>query len=121
MDLENKPAQRVPLYLKVEYKKSYAREDSDGVLRNISLTGAFLQQTNSALSAGEKIGLKVSVGSQNRLIQAQVIWSNKSGSGVKFLPSNNRDSQIIDDLIYFVESKRSSHRSVLDNIFKKVA
>lgn len=121
METENKPAERIPLYMKVEYRKSYAREGVDGTLKNISLTGAFLQQNNSALNAGEKIGLNFSVGSQKRLVQAQVIWSNKWGSGIKFLPNNNRDVQIIDDLIYFIESKRGNQRNILENIFKKVA
>lgn len=121
MDTESKPAPRTPLNIKVEYRKSYARDGTDAVLKNISLTGAFLQQNLASLITGDKIALKFSVSGRERLVQAQVIWSNKWGSGVKFLPSNNRDVQIVDDLIYFVESKRTDNKSILDTIFKKVS
>ena len=30
-----KPAKRLPLVLKVDFRKSYARQDSKGVLKNI--------------------------------------------------------------------------------------
>jgi hypothetical protein len=56
-----------------------------------------------------------------RKIHASVIWSNRFGAGIKFSPTNNRDVQIVDDLMYFVESKRENRRSVLDSIFKQVA
>jgi hypothetical protein len=50
-----------------------------------------------------------------------VIWANTVGVGVKFKPTNNRDVQIIDDLMDFVEASRSNKRGVLDTILKKVA
>jgi hypothetical protein len=37
------------------------------------------------------------------------------------MPMNNRDVQIVDDLIYFVEARRSDSKDILDGIFKKVA
>ena len=114
------PAPRTPLNIEVEYRKSYAREEATGVLRNISLTGAFLHQEGQALRAGEKLSLKFRVSGRERSVQAMVVWSTTEGAGVKFLPMNNRDVQIVDDLIYFVETKRTDTREILGSIFKKV-
>lgn len=115
------PAPRTPLHIEVDYRKSYAREEAAGILKNISLTGAFLKHQGETLRAGEKLSLKFKVSGRERSVQAQVVWSSTSGSGVKFLPMNNRDVQIVDDLIYFVESKRTDSKEILDGIFKKVA
>jgi stringent starvation protein B len=115
------PAPRTPLFIDVEFRRNYARENGKGTLRNISITGAFLEFTNENFRVGEKVFLKFQVASRERTIQAMVVWSNEKGSGIKFLPSNNRDVQIVDDLIYFVESKRGGTKDILDQIFKKVA
>ena len=37
------------------------------------------------------------------------------------LPTNGRDVQIVDDLMYFVESNREGRRSLLGDIFKETA
>lgn len=121
METTNNPAPRTPLNIQVEFRKSYAREEASGTLKNISLSGAFLCHTGENLRSGEKLHLTFSVSGRQRSIHAMVVWTNAKGSGVKFLPMNNRDVQIVDDLIYFVESKRSGTKSVLDQIFKKVA
>lgn len=113
------PSPRIPLKLDVEYKKSYGRSQEFGELKNISLTGAFLQHTNEALKANDKVAITFKVGGRIRKINALIIWSNGAGSGLKFLPSNNRDVQIVDDLMYFVETKRENRRNVLDDIFKQ--
>ena len=118
---DKSPAPRTPLNITVEFRKSYGRDDVNGTLKNISLTGAFLAHTGGALRAGEKLHMHFTVAGRQRDIHAAVIWSNSYGSGIKFLPQNNRDVQIVDDLIYFVESKRSGTRDILDKIFKKVA
>jgi hypothetical protein len=118
--MEKAPAQRVPLKLDVEYRRSYGRNSETGHLRNISLSGAFLEHGNIKLKGNEKLCITFKVGGRIRKISASVIWSNKFGSGIKFQPNNNRDVQIVDDLIYFVESKRESRRSVLDSIFRQV-
>lgn len=115
------PAPRTPLYLDVNFRKSYARQDTPGVLKNISLTGAFLEVTGHDLKIEEKLSLTFVVGTRERKISAQIVWKNSFGAGIKFLPNNNQDVQIIDDLIYFVESKRMGYRGVLDGIFKKVS
>lgn len=113
------PAPRVPLKLEVEYRRSYGRNDDHGHLKNISLSGAFLDHENGELKVGDKLAVTFKVGGRIRKINALIVWSNESGSGVRFLPTNNRDVQIIDDLIYFVESKRENRRTVLDDIFKQ--
>jgi len=118
---ENGPAPRTPLNIGVDFRKSYAREESSGNLKNISISGAFLSHRESALRPGEKLNLTFQVSGRERQVMAIVIWSNSFGSGIKFMPQNNRDIQIVDDLIYFVESKRTGTRSILDEIFKKVA
>lgn len=117
----SKPAPRTPLHLEVAFKRNYARLSDNGVLKNISLTGAFLEVSNPNLRLDEKINLTFVVGDRERKIAAQVIWKNSLGSGIKFIPSNQRDVQIIDDLIYYVESKRMGYRSVLDGILKNVS
>ena len=113
------PLPRIPLKLDVEYRKSYGRETDVGHLRNISLTGAFLEHPNEGLKANDKVNITFRVGGRIRKIGAVIVWSNGTGSGIKFLPTNNRDVQIVDDLMYFVESKREGRRNVLDDIFKQ--
>ena len=113
------PAPRVPLKLEVEYRRSYGRSADHGQLKNISLSGAFLEHDNGELKVSDKLAVTFKVGGRIRKINALIVWSNESGSGVRFLPTNNRDVQIIDDLIYFVESKRENRRTVLDDIFKQ--
>lgn len=121
MNANTTPAPRTPLFLDVVFRRNYARQDSQGILKNISLSGAFLEVQQQEMNLSEKINLVFTVGSRERKIAAQVIWKNSFGVGIKFLPVNNQDVQIVDDLIYYVESKRIGHRSVLDGIFKKVS
>ncbi|MBC7466026.1 MAG: PilZ domain-containing protein [Bdellovibrio sp.] len=121
METMNSPAPRTPLNLDVSFRRNYARQDTTGILKNISLSGAFLEISNHDLRVDEKVNLTFIVGSRERKISAQIIWKNSYGAGIKFLPLNNRDVQIVDDLIYFVESKRIGHRGILDGILKKVA
>ena len=114
------PSPRIPLKLEVEYRKSYGRSSETGQLKNISLTGAFLEHACDELKGTEnKVAVIFKVGGRSRKINAEIIWSNSAGSGIKFLPANNRDVQIVDDLMYFVESTREGRRSVLDDIFKQ--
>lgn len=120
MEMSSTPAPRTPLNLEVAFKKNYARQSSQGLLKNISLSGAFLECREERFRANEKIHLTFIVAGRERKISATVVWANSAGCGVKFHPTSNRDVQIVDDLIYFVESGRDGRRNVLDNIFKKV-
>lgn len=119
MEAEKVPAPRTALHLGVSYKRNYARELSQATLKNISLSGAFLEFNGEPLRPLEKLTVTFSVSGRERKVAATVIWSNEFGSGVKFHPNNNRDVQIVDDLIYFVETKKIGTKSVLDEIFKK--
>lgn len=114
------PAPRTPLFLEVSFKRNYARQETVGTLKNISLTGAFLEIPQHNLRNNEKINLTFIVAERERKISAEIVWTNSLGTGIKFLPQNARDTQIIDDLIYFVETKRMGHRGIFDNILKKV-
>lgn len=120
MEVLNTPAKRTPLLMEVEFKKNYAREESKGQLRNISVTGAFIENSRDQFRPEEKIYLKFKVGNRERKIAAKVVWTNSIGCGVAFMPTNNRDVQIVDDLIYFVETKRTSGKDIFDSILKKV-
>jgi hypothetical protein len=121
VETNKQPAPRTPLSLEVGFKKNYARDESKGILKNISLSGAFLDFRGEKFRAGEKIHLRFVVSGRERKIASTVVWCNSMGCGVKFSPANNRDVQIVDDLIYFVENNRDGRRDVLDKIFKKVA
>lgn len=125
METSKAPAPRTPLHLDVSFRRSYARQDAHATLKNISLSGAFLEISNHDLRVDEKINLTFVVASRERKITAQIIWKNSLGAGVRFIPQNNRDVQIVDDLIYYVETKRMGHREILggilDGILKKVS
>jgi hypothetical protein len=121
METEKSPAPRTHMNIDVEFRRSYAREPSHGNLRNVSVTGAFLTHSERDVHPGDKMVMTFTVSGRIRQVQALIVWNNSQGSGIKFLPMNNRDVQIVDDLIYFVESKKTGTRGILDQIFKKVA
>lgn len=114
------PAPRIRLFVDVQYRKSYSRKAANGVLKNISLTGAFLE-TSETLTVKDKVVVTFQVSGRERRVPATVIWTSEKGVGVKFQPANNRDVQIVDDLMYFVSVSRDSQKDVLDTIFKKVS
>ncbi len=117
------PAPRLPLQLEVEFRRSYSRREERGRLKNISLTGAFIEFDSPAHALGpqDKLVIKLLVSGRERSIPASVIWHNERGCGIRFRPTNNRDTQLVDDLMYFIENSRTGQRSVLDTIFKKVS
>lgn len=115
------PAPRTPLILEVNFRKSYSRGEEKGILKNISLSGAFLEYKDHGLKNNDKVQLTFEVSGRVRKIQCLVVWTNTAGCGIKFKPNNNRDVQIVDDLIYYVETNRSDKKSVLDKILKKVS
>jgi hypothetical protein len=117
---ETKPSPRISIDLDVEFKKSYAREAAAAKIRNISLTGCFIN-TSVPLKPSEKINVVLSVSGRTRKITATVVWCGVSGAGIQFQPFNNRDVQIVDDIMYFATEKTSSTRDLLDSILKKVA
>ena len=111
-----------PLSVGVEFRRSYARSNNYGFLKNISLTGAFLETVEPLdIAMNEKLAITLAVSGRERKVNAKIVWSNEKGYGIEFKPFNNRDIQIVDDLIYFIESERESRRKVLNQIFQKVA
>lgn len=121
MSPESNTAPRIPISFEIEFKKNYCRQFSKGQLKNVSLSGAFLEQTENEFVAGDKLQLLMTVGSRSRKLNAIVVWKNNAGVGLRFSHSNNRDLQLIDDLMYFAENKRTSQKSLLGDIFNKVA
>src|ERR1044072_5982094 len=122
MDAQNNtvPSPRLPLQLNIEFRKSYARQAGKGTLKNISLTGAFLETETTELFPSDKLILTFVLSERVRRMAATVIWKNGRGCGVQFHPFNKRDVQIVDDLMYLVQNSRAGRRSVLDNIFQVV-
>ena len=122
MDLNsNEVAPRVVLSLPILFRKTYGRRDENGLLKNISLTGALLESTNQNYMPNDKLIFQMHVSGRERNINAKVIWKGTNGYGVQFLPFNKADIQLIDDLIYFVNVKKESKKDLLSSIFKKVS
>lgn len=115
------PSPRIPLQMQVEYRKSYGRQNVKGTLKNISLTGAFLETETIELAPEDKVVLEIVVSERRRKMAATIIWKSPSGCGVMFQPFNKRDVQIVDDLMYFVQNRREFRKNILDDIFKKAA
>ena len=115
------PAPRIPLQMQIEYRKSYGRQNIKGVLKNISLTGAFLETETLELAPADKLVIEFVVSDRRRKMSATIIWKNTRGCGLMFQPFNNRDTQIVDDLMYFVQNSRDFRRNLLDDIFKRAA
>lgn len=115
------PAPRLPLEMPIEFRRSYARQAGAGRLKNISITGAFIEtDAVRELAPSDKILVTFEVSERRRRMTCTVIWKNAQGCGVVFEPFNKRDVQIVDDLMYYVESKRDCRRDVMEDIFKKV-
>jgi hypothetical protein len=115
------PSPRIPLKMNVEFRKSYGRQNAKGTLKNISLTGAFLETEAGDLLPSDKVILELVVSERRRKMTATIVWKNGNGCGVQFHPFNKRDVQLVDDLMYFVQDKRDFRRNLLDDIFKKAA
>jgi hypothetical protein len=120
MNASAMPAARVPVKLGVEFRKVYGRSTNLGSIKNISRTGAFLENAVE-LKAHDRVLLELSVSGRSRQLQALVIWQNEFGCGLQFQPENNRDSQIVDDLVYFAQTHRREVKGVLEEIFQRVA
>lgn len=119
--MEKQPSPRLPVQLPIEFRKNYSRKADYGDLKNISLTGAFLIHSLNDISVNDKINIHFKVSGRERSLQATVVWLTENGCGLQFHPENNRDVQIVDDLMYFVKGRRNKNRNVLDEIFSKVS
>lgn len=115
------PAPRIPLQMQIEFRRSYGRQNVKGILKNISLTGAFLETQTLELTKEDKVVLEFVVSERRRRMSATIIWKTDRGCGVMFQPFNKRDVQIVDDLMYFVQNRRDFRKTILDDIFKRAA
>jgi len=129
MDIDQKdsksPAIRTKLNVPLSFRRRYSRNDEDGILKNISQTGAFLSQKGEPLEMGTRVHLFLEfLGLQRELI-CEVVWNRSTpsvnGSGIRFIPNAGRDKQAVHDFIEFINEQKSSRYEVLDMIFKKVA
>lgn len=117
---KGKPAQRHNVELSFEFKKNYARATSKAEVCNISLTGALIK-TDQPLKPSEKLNVYLTVSGRTRKVAAKVIWVGDRGVGVVFQPFNNRDLQIVDDIIYYATEKNESTKDLFGSILNKVA
>lgn len=115
------PKRRIPLSFPIVYRKSYSRRFDKACLKNISLSGAFIEDSGAELKENEKINLSFELAGRKRKIAAKIIWVNDCGAGVSFLHGNQQDEQLIDDLMFFVEESQDEKRGILNLIFDKIA
>ncbi len=113
------PAPRIPLQMQIEYRRSYGRQNIKGVLKNISLTGAFLETDTLDLAPDDKVVIEFVVSERRRKMAATIVWRSDGGCGLAFQPFNKRDTQIVDDLMYFVQNRREFRRNILEDIFSR--
>jgi hypothetical protein len=114
------PQPRHAVELAFEFKRNYARQATTAEVKNISLTGALIQ-TDVTLKPSEKLNVYLTVSGRTRKVAARVVWVGDRGVGLQFQPFNNRDLQIVDDIIYYATEKTSSTKNLLDSILNKVA
>ena len=107
--------------LDVEYKKKYARHFKVGRLRDISNSEAYLltKDDKTPFNLKDEISITLKLGQRKRTLQASVIASDTSGVKIKFHFYNNREYQIVDDMIYFIEKSKEERRQSLDFIFNQ--
>lgn len=117
---ESVPQPRHSIELALEFKRNYARQSAKAEVQNISLTGALIKTTVS-LKPSEKLNVYLTVSGRTRKVAARVVWVGDRGVGLEFQPFNNRDLQIVDDIIYYATEKNSSTKNLLDTILLKVA
>ena len=122
MELNNSEvAPRVVLSLPILFRKTYGRRDENGLLKNISLTGALLESSNQNYMPNDKLIFQMQVSGRERNINAKIVWKGSGVYGVRFMPFNKADIQLIDDLMYFVNVKKENKKDLLSSIFKKVS
>jgi hypothetical protein len=114
------PAQRFAVDISLEFRRNYSRNSDRAQVKNLSVTGA-LVKTEMPLKLSEKINVFLTVSGRTRRVPAKVVWVGDRGVGLVFQHFNNRDLQIVDDIIYYATEKTSTDKSLLDTILSKVA
>ena len=115
--------------LNVEYKKKYARHFKKGTLKDMSHSEAYLiiknegftqkNKEQDSLNIKDEISIILKLEQRERTLQASVISNDTYGVKIKFHFYNNREYQIVDDLIYFIEKSKEKRRQSLDFIFSQ--
>ena len=118
--IQARSAERLKLQNPIQIRRNYGRKQERAFLMNISLTGAYIQYPKHHFSINEKLHLDFMVKGRQRSVTASVVWVHPCGAGLKFLPLNGQDVQIIDDFIYFVSVQKEKNRSILEDIFLKI-
>lgn len=119
-------SRRINLKCPVEFRRSYGRINGKAFLKNISLTGAFLDFSQTQLvnvgdlKIRDRIVLFFSVSDRDRKVVSSVVWQNEIGCGVQFHPSNQRDFRIVDDFIFFVELGKEKRKKVFLSILDQL-
>lgn len=114
------PAPRTVFNLEVQFRKSYARAISNGRLRNISLTGAYLECTEF-FHLQERFQFHFFIGGQLHFVAAETVWRSSNGYGVKFITIKKRDTRVIEDVVQIAESMRYGKQQLLSNILKSAS
>lgn len=86
-------------------KRLFSRAGIEVTVKNLSLTGAFIEVSNKDLCLHDKVKIAVVLFDRERELSATVVWKNETGVGVKFIYKNSQDMQIVDDLIYFSKNR----------------
>lgn len=116
----NQPAPRTPARMGVEFRRVYGRQVFDGIIKNISVTGVFIEHA-LRFEKEDMVQIEMCIGNRKKKIKAKVIWSNEMGSGLQFHPKSKQEIQMIDDMIYFIEQRWHEMKGVLNNILIKMA
>ena len=82
---------------------------------------AMLETETIELVPSDKVVIEFVVSERRRKVACTIVWKNQRGCGIQFQPFNKRDTQIVDDLMYFVQNNREFRKSLLDDIFKQAA
>ena len=106
---------RTELHLEIMYKTIYGRTQKKAIFKNISHTGACLEMDDLDVRIKDHIKIQFTVADRLREIRAEVIWKTNTSCGVRFMPKNNQDVLIIDDLIYYVKNKTIGYKSLFDD------
>ena len=99
---------RAPRF-KVDYsialKKLFSNNQDMVKIKNISMSGAFIEMTTEEFNTRELVGLNFVVNDRERVVQARIVWKSKEGLGVQFIPQTFQDQVIINDLIFLLRHK----------------
>ena len=119
-EITKRNTQRRKLHRSIQLRRNYGRQQEGVLLENISKTGAYLRYPKHGLNINEKLYLELKVKDRYRPVPASVVWVHPLGVGVKFLPVNGQDEQIVNDFIYFVDVEKEKTKNILEDIFQQI-